>query len=110
MSGLKDKLKVVADPANFFGKRSGGVDWADAMDPGGKLINTVTGSNIGRKAADPLKLISDGTVYQAPETVLTYEEKREKRLAGESILSAAQKRKRAANRSILTTTIDDELS
>ncbi len=44
------------DPANFFGKREGGINWAGAFDPGGKMVKDVTGSDIAQKISDPMKI------------------------------------------------------
>lgn len=107
MSGLKKKVYEIADPANFFGKREGGVNWSNAIDPGGSIIKTTTGSNIGRKVADPGKLYSTGKVDSDTIIPLTTAEKREKRMQSESILAEAQRRLRmAARQSILTEDID----
>lgn len=48
----------VIDPANFFGKRDGGISIANAIDPGGAMIEGITGSDFARQIADPLDLLS----------------------------------------------------
>lgn len=67
MGSLLKKAQKIADPANIFGGRPGGFSMADAIDPGGAIIKTVTGSDIGRKIADPGKLYSQQelTIKQA---------------------------------------------
>jgi len=108
MSSFKKKAGEILDPANFFGKREGGVNWANAMDPGGSFIKSATGSDIGRKVADPLELYSNGKVQMEPPTILTSDQKREKRLAAASTRADEQRRRRLASRSILTTKTTDE--
>lgn len=51
-------VSKILDPANFLGQREGGMSISDAMDPGGAIIESVTGSDIGRQIADPADLLS----------------------------------------------------
>lgn len=71
MSSLYENRKTgpIVDPGNLFGKRPGGVHYGDALDPGGALIKSVTGSDIGRKIADPAKLFPQPleTVAETPK-------------------------------------------
>lgn len=46
-------FKTILDPSNR-GKDVGGM-----LDPGGKIIKKTTGSDIGRKLADPAKIIPE---------------------------------------------------
>jgi len=58
MGGLfKGKTGEILDPVNIFGKRPGGFSLANALDPGGAILKTTTGSSIGRDIADPGKLM-----------------------------------------------------
>jgi len=50
---LKSGFKTVLDPSDR-GKDIGGM-----IDPGGKIIEKTTGSDIGRKIADPGKIIPE---------------------------------------------------
>ena len=59
------KLSSVIDPANVFGKRPGGIDMRGAMDPGGTIIKSLTGSDIGHKIADPGKLMTPAETPEA---------------------------------------------
>ena len=53
-------VSTLLDPANIFGKRGDGMfNMADALDPGGAIIKAGTGSDIGRKIADPMKLYTE---------------------------------------------------
>jgi hypothetical protein len=66
------KIGNILDPANITGGRPGGISIGDALDPGGAMVKTVTGSDIGRKIADPAKLFrkreSAGTLLTGPNT------------------------------------------
>jgi hypothetical protein len=115
MGSIGKKVKQIVDPANFFGGRSGGVNLANAYDPGGAIIKTITGSDIGRKIGNPLTKVADpfnsyitkeNKVNFEPKTIPTYQEKREQRIKKESNLAEMQKRKRA--RSVLQTKSDYE--
>jgi hypothetical protein len=104
MSGLKKKVNVLLDPGNVFGVRAGGFNLTDAMDPGGKYFHEFTGSDKVRKFNDPLEIYSKGKVDDEPETILTYAQKREKRMESESKAADNQKMKRLlGRRNILNT-------
>jgi len=56
-----EKLRSVLDPS------SGGTDIGGMIDPGGKIIKGVTGSDFGRKMADPAKIIPEDPKYTIEE-------------------------------------------
>ncbi len=54
-----DKGNVVFDPGNVFGKRKGGFDIASVIDPGGKVVDELHGTNKARKAADVFSIFPE---------------------------------------------------
>lgn len=77
MSGLRKsstakRISKGLDPANIFGRREGGIDWAGVLDPGGSFLEAGTGSKKVRKIADPGGLYSG----QTEETAVTTTKKR----------------------------------
>jgi hypothetical protein len=115
MSGIKDKVVKVLDPANIFGKRPGGFNIADAMDPGGAIVKTVTGSDIARKIADPGKLLPKTaetavTPTLSPTTKLTAAARKTAQVKKEKLARYSNLRARRAvrnNQTILSTDLED---
>lgn len=56
MCTSSSKMNTILDPANLAGKREGGISIAGGFDPGGAILKKTTGSDIGNKLGDPLKL------------------------------------------------------
>jgi hypothetical protein len=56
----------IADPANVFGSRPGGMSIANAIDPGGYFVKEFTGSDFARQAADPAGVLAPGGLFGDP--------------------------------------------
>ena len=108
MGGMSSKIGTILDPANLFEKRPGGVSWRGALDPGGTIIKSTTGSDIGLKAADPGKLmVPPGITDNTSEAAA-------RRKAAEDAKTAETKKKKLKNyyklrskSNIMTTELED---
>lgn len=67
---------TILDPANFAGKREGGMDIGAAIDPGGKIVEDVTGSDKARRIADPAKVIPDSPVVDEAYKPMTDQQRK----------------------------------
>ena len=89
----------VIDPANIAGKRKGGLNMAGALDPGGKIVKDVTGSDIASKAGDPgglFKSYDSEEAFKKNEAILstygtTAAERADKARNAKSIFGTPQK-------------------
>jgi len=54
-------FKKIADPGNIFKKRDGGMSASGLFDPGGTIVEAVTGSDKAKAIADPGDLFTSDT-------------------------------------------------
>ena len=63
-SKFKKAVKTIADPGNIFKKREGGMSASGLFDPGGTIVEAVTGSDKAKGIADP------GDLFTSPSSMM----------------------------------------
>lgn len=109
MGNTKKKAKSILDPSG------GGLDVGSLIDPGGKVVEKLTGSKVGRKLADPAGVIpedpepaikaAEESAKKAQEEIARQKQREKARLAEEEdVIERKRAKGRGAGRSLLVAT------